>query len=87
MIKTHANSAGIVLATVGSFLVWRFLTEINMLDKEGYLKGQATLTLADPTAKEIAKFKMACMLSKVGINMIIVGGLLQVISNYLPDNS
>lgn len=84
-MKTHINTLGIILATIGSYLVWRYLTELNFADKEEYLQGRGSMTVPVPSTEDIAKFKRSICLSKLGLGLIIVGGLAQVISNYLPD--
>jgi hypothetical protein len=84
-VKTHLNTFGIILATVGSYLVWRYLTELNFADKDEYLKGKGSITIDNPTPEDVAKFKRSVCLSKLGLGLIIVGGLAQVVSNYLPD--
>jgi hypothetical protein len=86
-MKTHLNTLGVVLATVGSYLVWRYLTELNFADKGEYLQGRGSITVGDPTAEDIAKFKRSIFLSTLGLGLIIAGGLAQVVSNYLPDQA
>lgn len=84
-MKTHLNTLGVILATIGSYLVWRYLTELNFADKEEYLQGRGSITVDDPTLEDVAKFKRSIFLSKFGLGLIITGGLAQVVSNYLPD--
>ena len=84
-MKTHLNTLGVVLSTVGSYLVWRYLTELNFADKDAYLQGKGSLRIPAPTEQEVAKFKHSVRLSKLGLGLIIAGGLAQVVSNYLPD--
>jgi hypothetical protein len=86
-IKTHLNTLGVVLATVGSYLVWRYLTELNFADKESYLQGKGTMTIPVPTEQDIAKFKRSVCLSKLGLGLIFAGGLAQIVSNHLPDQA
>lgn len=81
-MKTAINSIGILLSTIGSFLVWRYLTEINFADKEKYLQGEGLLVVPSPTPEDIKKFKRSLALSEAGLVLIIWGGALQVISNY-----
>lgn len=81
-MKTAINSIGILLSTVGSFLVWRYLTEINFADKEKYLQGEGVLVVPSPSPEDIKKFKRSSALSETGLVLIIWGGALQVISNY-----
>ena len=34
--KNFVNSSGIAFSSIGAYLVWRYLTEINFADKEAY---------------------------------------------------
>ena len=81
-MKTTINSIGIALSTVGSFLVWRYLTEINFADKEQYLQGNGVMTVPSPTPEDVKKFKRSLALSETGLMLIFWGGALQIISNY-----
>ncbi len=82
-MKLHLNCLGIVCASLGAFLVWRFLTELNFIDKDAYLRGEGLLVVPDPTSLDIKRFKSSVCISKVGLLLILLGGALQVISNYL----
>jgi hypothetical protein len=86
-MKTHLNTLGFILATIGSYLVWRYLTELNFADKEEYLQSRGAMTVPAPSAKDVAKFKRSVRLSKMGLGLIIAGGLAQVVSNYLPEQA
>jgi len=86
-IKTHLNTLGVIFSTIGSYFVWRYLTELNFADKESYLQGKGSMTIPVPTEQEIAKFKRSVCLSKLGLGLIIAGGIAQAISNYLPDQA
>jgi hypothetical protein len=86
-MKTHLNTLGFILATIGSYLVWRYLTELNFADKEEYLQSRGAMTVPAPSAEDVAKFKRSVRLSKMGLGLIIAGGLAQVVSNYLPDQA
>jgi hypothetical protein len=85
-MKINLNSLGVICASIGAFLVWRYLTELNFSDKEAYLRGEGILTVPDPSALDIRRFKRSVALSKAGLILILIGGLLQVVSNYLPEN-
>jgi hypothetical protein len=84
-MKTHFSTLGIIISTLGSYLVWRYLTELNFADKEAYLKGQGVLVVPDPTPSDVVKFNNSIRLSKLGLGLIFIGGFVQVVSNYLPD--
>ena len=85
-MKIHLNSLGVICAIIGAYLVWRYLTELNFADKEAYLRGEGMLTVPDPSALDIKRFKRSVALSKAGLMLILIGGLFQVVSNYLPLN-
>lgn len=84
-MKTHINTLGIISATLGSFLVWRYLTELNWADKEAFLKGEGRMVIPSPTEQDVKKFKCQLRLSKLGLRLILLGGALQVVSNYLCE--
>ncbi|HAL38476.1 MAG TPA: hypothetical protein DCP03_10305 [Polaromonas sp.] len=74
---------GVALATIGAFLVWYFIAQVNFADKEAYLRGEGVLEILDPKPEDIRKLKLEMALSRVGLGLILVGGLLQITSNYL----
>lgn len=84
-MKILINTLGIISSTLGSFLVWRYLTELNWADKEAFLKGKGVLTVPSPTEEEIKKFKCQLRLSKLGLGLILLGGAIQIVSNYLSE--
>lgn len=84
-MKILINTLGIISSTLGSFLVWRYLTELNWADKEAFLKGKGVLTVPSPTEEEIKKFKRQLRLSKLGLGLILLGGAIQIVSNYLSE--
>ena len=84
-MKTHINTLGIISATLGSFLVWRYLTELNWADKEAFLKGEGRMVIPSPSEQDVKKFKCQLRLSKLGLGLILLGGALQVVSNYLSE--
>ena len=86
-MKTTINSLGILGSTIGSFLVWRYLTEINFADKDKFLQGEGVFTVPCPTKEDVEKFKRSLFLSKTGLLLILVGGVLQIISNYMPSDN
>lgn len=66
--------------------MWRYLTELNFADKEAYLEGKGILTVPDPSALDVKRFKRSVVFSKAGLVLILIGGLFQVVSNYMPGN-
>ncbi len=81
--KSHMNSVGVLLSAAGAFLVWLFIAELNFAEKDEYLKGRGSLKIGDPSPAEIKKFKTRIWFSRIGLILILLGGLLQIISNYL----
>lgn len=79
------NSIGVALTSLGAFLVWRYLTEISFVDKDAYLRGEGTVVIPDPSPEEVSRFKRSVRRSKVGLGMILLGGVLQIVSNYMPS--
>lgn len=69
--KNLINSVGVAFASLGAFLVWRYLTEINFADKEAYLRGEGLLTVPDPTQDDIKRLRRSIILSKLGLAMIL----------------
>src|SRR5260370_3381121 len=81
--QPHVNSIGVFLSAVGAFLVWFFIAQLNFADKAEYLKGRGRMEIPDPSQADIRKLKRRIFLSKIGLMLILIGGLLQIISNYL----
>lgn len=77
------NSLGVACATLGAFLVWRFLTQITFVDQEAYLAGRGLLTIPNPSEQDVQQRKRAILLSKLGLAMIVLGGVLQILGNFL----
>lgn len=83
-MKIHINTLGIVLSIFGSFLVWRYIKILSFIDHDEYEKGHGLLSIPTPTKEDIKLFKRSKFLSNFGLILIIIGGVLQAISNYLP---
>ena len=85
MCMTGANftAIGLVLDIIGALLLWRYVVEINFADKEDYLKGSATLVLADPTPESIQRYKRNITLSRIAIGLLVAGFIFQLIGNYV----
>jgi hypothetical protein len=75
--------SGVLLTAVGACLVWFFIAELNFAEKDEYLKGRGSLKIEDPSPAEIKKFKTRIWFSRVRLILILLGGLLQIISNYM----
>ena len=79
------NTIGLIAATVGSILVWFFLTEISTMDKDKFLNGVSEMVVHAVTPAAIKKLKWQLRLSKIGLNLIVLGGVLQAWSNFIND--
>ena len=82
-MKTHMIAAGVALSAVGAFLIWYFVAELNFADKESYLKGQGRIAILDPSTEDIRKLRFKIGMSRLGLALILVGGLLQVVGTYI----
>ena len=71
MLEAYINSLGVIFSSVGAFLVWKYLTELNFIDKEAYLKGEAVLFIPSLTADDVKKFKRQVLISKLGLGLIL----------------
>jgi hypothetical protein len=84
-MKTHLNTVGIMLTLIGALLIWFFIGEVNFAKKDEYLKGHGGLEIPDPTPEDIKKLKRNIFLSRMGMALIVVGGFLEILSNYYCD--
>ena len=82
-MKTHLIAAGVAISAFGAFLVWYFIAEINFANKQSYLRGEASLEILDPSPADIRKLRFNIRISRIGLALILVGGLLQIIGNYM----
>ena len=71
-----------MLTIIGALLIWIFIGELNFANKEEYLKGHGRIDNVDPTPKDIKKLKRNICLSRMGMPLIVVGGFLEILSNY-----
>lgn len=86
-MKVFVNTLGVALATIGAFLVWHFIAQINFADKEAFLRGEGVLNIPNPRPEDIKKLKLEIAFSRLGLGLIVVGGILQITSNYLNESS
>lgn len=84
-MKIAVNTLGLLFATAGSFLVWLYLGDLNMADPEALKQGKIILVVPTSTPQLCAKLILEKKLSKVGLTLIVLGGVLQAVSNYLPE--
>jgi len=81
-MKAHLNTVGIMLTLIGALLIWFFIGEINFAKKDEYLKGIGELEVPNPPPEDIKKLKRNIFLSRMGMALIVVGGFLEIVSNY-----
>lgn len=86
-MKTTINSIGLVMASLGSFVVWAYLGDLNMADTESLKKGEIVLVVPTTTPELCAKLLREKLWSRCGLGLILVGGLLQIVSNYMPESA
>ncbi len=86
-MKTYLSTLGILMSTIGSFLVWKYLTELNWADKEAFMRGEGLLTVPSPTEADVKRFRRQLWLSKFGLALILLGGGIQVVGNHYPDRA
>lgn len=84
-MKTYLSTIGILLTSIGSFLAWKYLTELNWADKEAFLRGEGIFTVPSPTEADVIKFRRQLRLSKIGLALILIGGAVQIVSNHYPE--
>jgi hypothetical protein len=83
-MKTYLSTIGILLTTIGSFLIWKYLTELNWADKEAFMRGEGRFTVPSPNEADIKRFRHQLWLSKFGLALILLGGAIQIVSNHCP---
>ena len=86
-IANHVNTFGLVLDLFGaSFLAWDVFNEFK--DKQFEEGGMMADWGKAPEETEAHKewFKGRIKVMRIGLILLVVGFLLQVISNYLPEN-
>lgn len=84
-MKTHINTLGIILTTLGAYLVWRYLTDLPFIDRKAFMSGDSVATVPASTPETRRKFGRQILLSQIGLGLIVLGGFIQVVSNYWPD--
>jgi hypothetical protein len=84
-MKSYLSTIGILLTSIGSFLVWKYLTELNWADKEAFKRGEGLLTVPSPTEADVRRFRRQIWLSKIGLTLILIGGAVQIVSNHYPE--
>ena len=84
MTGANVSTVGLFLDIVGALLLWRYVVEIDFVEKDEFLKGNAVLTPADPTPEEIRSYKRRIVISRIGVAFLVIGFSLQVVGNYVP---
>ena len=57
-MKVCLNSLGVTLATIGVFLVWYFIGQLNFADRDTFLKGNGKLIVPTVTTEMIKKLRI-----------------------------
>jgi hypothetical protein len=82
MNRITINSLGLALDIIGALMIWYFVAEVNYASKREFLRGNAEIDLADPSPEQISSYKNRVRLSRVGMGLLVLGFLLQLLSNY-----
>ena len=85
-MKVFINSLGVALSALGAYLVWHYIAQLNFADRDAFLKGQGRLVVPTVTPEMINKFNFEKSMSDFGIGLILLGGVLQIASNYLAES-
>lgn len=72
------NSLGLFLDVIAGLLIWKF-----GLPEDLNKKGESSLLLEGTDEEEIKKAKKYDNYSKLGISLLILGFILQLLSNYI----
>lgn len=78
MLSTSINSLGLLLDVIAGLILWKFGLPENI-----NRAGLSFLALEGTDKKEIKKAKKYDKFSKMGILLLIIGFILQLISNYI----
>ncbi len=82
--KYCINTLGLVFATAGGCLLWYFVTDVIKVNKKEILAGQDVQITIPANSTELRKsLKTNIILSRIGIFLTILGGVLQICSNYM----
>ncbi len=64
-------------------MVFKYITYINFVYKDAYFKGDGVLKVQNPSEDDIKLLKKSIRNSKIRYYLIVIGGLLQILSNHL----
>ncbi len=70
---------------IGAIFVWGYLTELPFIDRKAFMMGDSKATVPASTPETRKKFGRQILLSQIGLGLIVLGSVIQIISNYLPD--
>lgn len=74
------------MVTMGAALLWYFVGNVVEVNRKEILAGEpVTLTIPETTPKLQRKLRTHIALSRVGLFLTVVGGALQVASNYMSE--
>ncbi|MDO9419271.1 MAG: hypothetical protein Q7T66_01280 [Herminiimonas sp.] len=80
-LANQLNIAGVVGTTVGSFLVWYFIAKAAYDNHKEFISGKEkdiSFTIPTPTEDLRLKLRNEMYLSRLGIALIVIGGVLQI---------
>jgi hypothetical protein len=84
--KANINTVGVVMTTSGAVLLWYFVSDVLQVNKRDILNGKpVSLTIPDNTPKLRRHLRINIFLARIGVLLTLLGGVLQVVSTYLPD--
>lgn len=63
--------------------MWRYIGNLDFI-KPGLDAGNISLTIPHNEPALVSKLKRERVISKVGLGLIVCGGVLQAITNYMP---
>lgn len=82
--KNFINTAGLLLATTGGCLLWYFVAEVAVVNKKGILAGEEVVfTIPSNTQVLRRSLYVNIVLSRIGVSLTVLGGVLQMVSNYM----
>ena len=78
------NVSGVAISAVGSVILWYFMAELNFFSSEHLPKKKAVLYANDSVEPVFYSYEYNRKMSKLGIGLVILGGLMQIASALLP---
>ncbi len=79
---SKVNVIGILLVTTGTVMVWKYISVIGLTARRNPDKDGAEFIYTIPTAKGLRKIFFNRKVSILGIILVVIGSILQIISNF-----